>query len=144
MFAIILAVIILALAVVSFCLSHYISKKNYQSPLGMVFFLVGLALLFIFIFPTIDAVDYIDYTINPVARIQEVELKRESYIELLNKYETLSANDLTSSTSYLELYDKICNFNFKVYYAQQHKDNPFMASFLYNPAYVDIEPININ
>ena len=143
MFAIILAIIILALAIVSFCLCHYFFENTYSS-LDILFLILGFVLLIAFIFPAFSAVDYIDYTINPIARVQEVELKRESYIELLNKYEILSMNDLTASTSYQELYEKICEFNSEVYRAQEHKDNIFMASFLYDPAYVDIEPIDIN
>lgn len=88
-----------------------------------------------------NGISYVNYTLNPEAYIANVEDTRESYIILLDKYEKLSEQDITSSSTYSELYKNICNFNHEVYRAQAHAGDNFMAGFLYNPAYSTVDPI---
>lgn len=76
-------------------------------------------------------------------RAEKIEM-RDSYIALLDKYENLSKQDITASNSYLDVYDKIVDFNKEVRLAQTNKDRAFWAEGLfYDPSYINIEPIEL-
>lgn len=76
--------------------------------------------------------------------MEKVEL-RDAYVALLSKYEDLSKQDLTASEVYMDLYDKIINFNVNVRLAQNNKDRAFWTEGLfYNFIYLNFEPIPIN
>ncbi len=70
---------------------------------------------------------------------------RETYVALLSRYENLSKQDLTASEVYLDLYDKIIDFNTDVRLAQNNKNRAFWTEGLfYSSVYLNLEPIPIN
>ena len=76
--------------------------------------------------------------------MEKVEL-RDAYVALLSKYEDLSKQDLTASEVYMDLYDKIIDFNANVRLAQNNKDRAFWTEGLfYSFIYLNFEPIPIN
>ena len=76
-------------------------------------------------------------------RAEKIEM-RDSCVALLDKYDTLTGQDVTASDSYLVIYDKVIKFNKQVRLAQTNKDRAFWTEGLfYDPSYVDIEPIEI-
>lgn len=79
-----------------------------------------------------------------VYHIEKMEL-REAYVALLSKYEDLSKQDLTASKAYLDLYDRIIDFNTDVRLAQNNKNRAFwMEGLFYSSVYLNLEPIPIN
>lgn len=141
MFSIIFPIVLILIGVALIATSIYlISKwdKEFLAAIGMVLGVV----FFVLSIPTVaNGISYISYTLNPRAYTANVEETRESYIILLDKYEKLSEQDITSSSAYSELYKNICDFNHEVYRAQAHAGDNFMAGFLYNPAYSTVDPI---
>lgn len=92
----------------------------------------------------INAGCYLIVNSNIEAYRAEKNEMRDSYIALLDKYENLSKQDITASNSYLDVYDKIVDFNKEVRLAQTNKDRAFWAEGLfYDPSYINIEPIEL-
>lgn len=78
-----------------------------------------------------------------VYRVEKIEM-RDSYVALLDKYDNLVKQDITASDSYLDVYNKIVDFNKEVRLAQANKDRAFWAEGLfYDPSYINIEPIEL-
>ena len=106
-----------------------------------------LAIIFLItgVFFGINAGVYIFIKDNAdVYYMEKVEL-RDAYVALLSKYEDLSKQDLTASKVYMDLYDKIINFNVNVRLAQNNKDRAFWTEGLfYSFIYLNFEPIPIN
>lgn len=106
-----------------------------------------LAIIFLIagVFFGINAGVYIAIKSNAdVYRIEKMEL-RETYVALLSRYENLSKQDLTASEVYLDLYDKIIDFNTDVRLAQNNKNRAFWTEGLfYSSVYLNLEPIPIN
>lgn len=76
-------------------------------------------------------------------RVEKIEM-RDSYIALLDKYENLTKQDITASDSYLDIYNKVVNFNKEVRLAQTNKDRAFWTEGLfYDPSYLYIDPIEL-
>lgn len=143
MFSIIFPIILILIGVVLIATCIYLLsvwEKEFLSVICLIFGVVVLALSI----PTVaNGISYVSYTLNPQAYIANVEDTRESYVILLDKYEKLSEQDITSSPAYSKLYKNICDFNHEVYRAQAHAGDNFMAGFLYNPAYSTVEPISL-
>lgn len=141
MFSIIFStvLILISVALIGTCIFLLLKwSKDFPAAICMV---LGVVVLVLSI-PTVkNGISYIRYTLNPQAYTANVEETRESYIILLDKYEKLSEQDITSSSAYSELYKNICDFNHEVYRAQAHAGDNFMAGFLYNPAYSTVNPI---
>lgn len=97
------------------------------------------------IFFVINAVICLNIHANADAYYAEKTELRNSYIALLERYDALADQDLTASSIYMDLYNKIINFNLNVRQAQNNKNRAFWAEgLLYNPAYLNLEPIPIN
>ena len=141
MFSIIfpIVLILIGVALIATCI-FLLSKwdKDFPAATCMV---LGVVVLALSIPTVVNGVSYVSYTLNPRAYTANVEETRESYIILLDKYEKLSEQDITSSSAYSELYKNICDFNHEVYRTQAHAGDNFMAGFLYNPAYSTVDPI---
>ena len=136
-FPIILILISIALIATCICLLSTWEKEF----LSVICLVLGIVVLAGSIPAVANGISYVSYTLNSEAYIANVEETRESYIILLDKYEKLSEQDITSSSAYSELYKSICDFNHEVYRAQAHAGDNFMAGFLYNPAYSTVDPI---
>lgn len=97
------------------------------------------------IFFVINAVVCLNVHANADAYYAEKIELRNSYIALFERYDTLADQDLTASSVYLDLYDKIINFNLNVRQAQNNKNRAFWTEgLLYNPSYLNLEPIPID
>lgn len=92
-----------------------------------------------------NAITCFDIHVNAYAYYAEKTDLRNSYIVLLKRYNRLAYQDLNASSAYLDLYDKIIDFNLNVRLAQNNKDRAFWAEgLLYNPSYLNLEPIPID
>lgn len=141
MFSIIFPIILIFIGVVLIATCIYLLSKWDKEFLGAICIILGVVVLACSIPAVVNGVSYVSYTLNPQAYTANIEETRESYIILLDKYEKLSEQDITSSSAYSELYKNICDFNHEVYRAQAHAGDNFMAGFLYNPAYSTVNPI---
>lgn len=141
MFSIIfpIVLILIGVALIATCV-YLLSEWDKDFPAAACLAL-GVVVLVCSIPTVVNGVSYVSYTLNPRAYTANVEETRESYIILLDKYEKLSEQDITSSSAYSELYKNICDFNHEAYRAQAHAGDNFMAGFLYNPAYSTVDPI---
>ena len=141
MFSIIfpIVLILIGVALIATCIS--LLSKWGKEFLSVICLVLGGVVLACSIPAVVNGVSYVSYTLNPQAYTANIEETRESYIILLDKYEKLSEQDITSSSAYSELYKNICDFNHEVYRAQAHSGDNFMAGFLYNPAYSTVNPI---
>lgn len=143
MFSIIFPIILVLIGVALIATSIFLLSEGEKEFLAAICLILGVVVLALSIPSVANGISYVNYTLNPEAYIANVEDTRESYIILLDKYEKLSEQDITSSSTYSELYKNICNFNHEVYRAQAHAGDNFMAGFLYNPAYSTVDPISL-
>lgn len=143
MFSIIFPIILVLIGVVLIATCICLLSKGEKEFLSVICLVLGVVVLACSIPTVANGISYVSYTLNSQAYIANVEDTRESYIILLDKYEKLSEQDITSSSTYSELYKNICDFNHEVYRAQAHAGDNFMAGFLYNPAYSTVEPISL-
>lgn len=143
MFSIIFPIILVLIGVALIATSIFLLSEWEKEFLATICLILGVVVLALSIPSVANGISYVNYTLNPEAYIANVEDTRESYIILLDKYEKLSEQDITSSSTYSELYKNICNFNHEVYRAQAHAGDNFMAGFLYNPAYSTVDPISL-
>lgn len=92
-----------------------------------------------------NAITCLDIHVNADAYCAEKTDLRNSYIVLLKRYNRLAYQDLNASSVYLDLYDKIIDFNLNVRRAQNNKNRAFWTEgLLYNPSYLNLEPIPID
>ena len=143
MFSIIFPIILVLIGVVLIATCICLLSKWEKEFLSVICLVLGVVVLACSIPTVANGISYVSYTLNSQAYIANVEDTRESYIILLDKYEKLSEQDITSSSTYSELYKNICDFNHEVYRVQAHAGDNFMAGFLYNPAYSTVEPISL-
>lgn len=141
MFSIIFPIVLILIGVALIATCIYLLSEWDKEFFAAICIILGVVVLACSIPAVVNGVSYVSYTLNPRAYTANVEETRESYIILLDKYEKLSEQDITSSSSYSELYKNICDFNHEVYRAQAHAGDNFMAGFLYNPAYSTVDPI---
>lgn len=141
MFSIIFPIVLILIGVALIATCIYLLSKWDNEFLAVICMVLGVVVLLLSIPAVVNGISYVSYTLNPQAYTVNVEETRESYIILLDKYEKLSEQDITSSSAYSELYKNICDFNYEVYRAQAHAGDNFMAGFLYNPAYSTVDPI---
>lgn len=106
--------------------------------LAAIFFATSIAFI-------TNAITCLDIHVNADAYCAEKADLRNSYIVLLKQYNRLAYQDLNASSAYLDLYDKIIDFNLNVRLAQNNKDRAFWTEgLLYNPSYLNLEPIPID
>lgn len=67
---------------------------------------------------------------------------REVYIDELRHYDEMRDTDVTASSTYLELREKIIDFNFNVDFAKQH-DNIWLRYVIADPAYATVDTIDL-
>ena len=67
---------------------------------------------------------------------------RAMYIDELEKYDEMRDTDVTASSTYLELREKIIDFNYNVDFAKQH-DNIWLRHTITDPAYATVDIIEL-
>ena len=91
---------------------------------------VGIALIF---FIVCGIITQANKQVNYQTKLET----RERYVELYNKYNQLSSNDVTASDSYKDIVNDIIDFNDDIRSAKKWS-NTFMMGIYYNDKYVDI------
>ena len=131
--ALLLCVIVLGL------ISWFLESKFYATGLAIIsLFMAG----FIAIFAIAMGIAYLDNYVVYDAHCYEVAATRAMYIDELEKYDEMRDNDVTASSTYLELREKVIDFNSEIEYANSL--NPFWFAYSwYDPAYLTVEPIEL-
>ena len=131
--ALLLGVIALSL------ISWFLESKFYATGLSIIS--AVMAIIFAF-FVIAMGVTYADNYIAYDAHCYEVAATRAMYIDELEKYDEMRDSDVTASSTYLELREKVIDFNGEIEYAKSL--NPFWFAYSwYDPAYLTVEPIEL-
>lgn len=138
---IVLCVFCLALAVVGFIVSYRMADSDGDVLPMIVLFATVIATVGSIIL--ICTTTYTAITKGATVDMRHVQLEntRNALISLYEKYERLTDTDVTSSTSYYQVYSDITTFNNGVIAAQTYGGQPFWAYVLYDPAYEGIRLI---
>lgn len=106
---------------------------------------VGLAIIMaiIGIVAVINAVDYTDYLLNPEARIEEQIERRAVYVTMLSEIGNLMEQDVTASETYMNIYDKVIDFNHTIRKYEKWGGTWF-EGLLCDPTYKNLEIIPLN
>ena len=84
-----------------------------------------------------NAIDYTDYLLNTEARIEEQVEKRAVYVTMLNEMGNLMEQDVTASETYMDIYNKIMDFN--VYVRRYEKwGGTWAEGILCDPTYNEL------
>ena len=103
----------------------------------MITGVIAVILAFIGVFMGIDYVcDCADYT----ADCYSVAATRAMYIDELEKYDEMRPTDVTASSTYLELREKVIDFNAEIERARD-LESPWLEHVFYEAAYLTVEPI---
>ena len=140
---IVLCIACLAFAVVGTIISYKLQNSNYDSLSIVTLFVTVVATVgTLFLIGTIT---YTAITKGATVDMRHIQLEntRNALVSLYEKYERLTDIDVTSSTSYHQVYSDIINFNNEVIAAQTYGKQPFWAYVLYDPAYEDIRLISL-
>lgn len=140
---IVLCIACLALAVVGYIISYKLINSNYYD-LSMVTLFVAVIATVGTLF-LIGTTTYTAITKGATVDMRHIQLEntRNALVSLYEKYERLTDTDVTSSTSYHQVYSDIIDFNNEVIAAQTYGKQPFWAYVLYDPAYEDIRLISL-
>lgn len=114
-------------------------SKNFEITGALIFSIVCIICLSIGGIGGVNALfKHSDYN----ARCYEVATTRAMLIDELYKYDEMRETDINASSIYLELREKVIEFNKNVIYAKEH-NNIWLNYFYSDPAYatVDIIPL---
>lgn len=139
---IVLCIACLALAVVGFIIYYKLIDSNYDASI-MTLFVAVIATVGTLVLIGITTYTAIIKGATVDMRHIQLENTRNALISVYEKYERLTDTDVTSSTSYYQVYSDIINFNNEVIAAQTYGKQPFWAYVLYDPAYEDIRLISL-
>ena len=134
--------IFVAILVVAFALGFlcWLFLEKFECfALYMITGVIAVILAFIGVFMGVDYVcDCADYT----ADCYSVTTTRAMYIDELEKYDEMRDTDVTASSTYLELREKVIAFNTAIERARS-LESPWLKCVFYEPEYLTIEPIEI-
>ena len=138
-----LCVFCLALTVVGFIVSdRTLDSANDVLSIIVLFATVVVTVSSIILIGT-TAYTAITKGVTVDMRHVQLENTRNALISLYEKYERLTDTDVTSSTSYYQVYSDIITFNNRVIAAQTYNNQPFWAYVLYDPAYEGLRLISL-
>lgn len=113
--------------------------KNFEITGSMILTIICILTLLIGSIGGVDALmEYSSYD----ARCYELSVTRAILIDELYKYDEMRAIDVNASPIYLELKEKVIEFNKNVIYAKEH-DNIWLNYFCSDPAYTTVEIIEL-
>lgn len=115
--------------------------KNFEITGSMILSIICILTLLIGSIGGVDALmEYSSYD----ARCYELGVTRTVLIDELYKYDEMREVDVNASPIYLELKEKVIEFNKNVIYAKEH-DNIWLNYFCSDPAYttVDVIPLEV-
>ena len=87
-------------------------------------------------------IDYVCDTMDYTADCYTVAATRAMYIDELEKYDEMRPTDVTASSTYLELREKVIDFNAEVERAHD-LESPWLKHVFYEAAYLTVEPIEL-
>lgn len=120
-------------------ISWFLESKFYATGLSIISSV--MAVIFAF-FAIVLGVTYVDNYTAYDSHCYEVAATRAMYIDELEKYDEMRDSDVTASSTYLELREKVIDFNGEIEYAKSL--NPFWFAYSwYDPAYLTVEPIEL-
>ena len=120
-------------------ISWFLESKFYATGPSIIFSVLAVILAFFVIGLGVTYVD--NYTAYD-SHCYEVAATRAMYIDELEKYDEMRDSDVTASSTYLELREKVIDFNGEIEYANSL--NPFWFAYSwYDPAYLTVEPIEL-
>ena len=85
-------------------------------------------------------IDYVCDAMDYTADCYAVAATRAMYIDELEKYDEMRDTDVTASSTYLELREKVIDFNAEVERARD-LESPWLKHVFYEAAYLTVEPI---
>lgn len=115
--------------------------KNFEVTGSMILAIICVLALLVGSIGGVNAlVKYSSYD----ARCYEIATTRAILVDELYKYDEMRAIDVNASPIYLELKEKVIEFNKNVIYAKEH-DNIWLNYFCSDPAYttVDVIPLEV-
>ena len=120
-------------------ISWFFESKFYATGPSIIFSVMAVILAF---FVIVLGVTYVDNYTAYDSHCYEVAATRAMYIDELKKYDEMRDSDVTASSTYLELREKVIDFNGEIEYAKSL--NPFWFAYSwYDPAYLTVEPIEL-
>ena len=87
-------------------------------------------------------IDYVCDAMDYTADCYTVAATRAMYIDELEKYDEMRPTDVTASSTYLELREKVIDFNAEIERARD-LESPWLKHVFYEAAYLTVEPIEI-
>ena len=120
-------------------ISWFLESKFYATGPSIIFSVLAVILAF---FVIVLGVTYVDNYTAYDSHCYEVAATRAMYVDELEKYDEMRDSDVTASSTYLELREKVIDFNGEIKYANSL--NPFWFAYSwYDPAYLTVEPIEL-
>ena len=113
--------------------------KNFEITGSMILAIICILTLLVGGIGGVDALmEYSSYD----ARCYELGVTRAILADELYKYDEMRATDVNASPIYLELKEKVIEFNKNVIYAKEH-DNIWLNYFCSDPAYTTVDVIEL-
>ena len=132
-------IVVLFVAIAFGFLGWLFLERAESLSLSLITSMIALILVCASIFMGVDYVcDCANYTANCYA----VAATRVMYIDELEKYDEMRDTDVTASSTYLELNEKIIEFNTAIEQAR-NLESPWLKCIFYEPEYLTVEPIEI-
>ena len=120
-------------------ISWFLESKFYATGLSIISAVMTVVLAIIAI---AMGITYLDNYVAYDSHCYEVAATRAMYVDELKKYDEMRDSDVTASSTYLELREKVIDFNGEIEYAKSL--NPFWFAYSwYDPAYLTVEPIEL-
>jgi hypothetical protein len=115
-------------------------SKNFEITGSMILTIVCIICLLIGGIGGVNAL--FDYSAHD-AHCYEIATTRAVLIDELYKYDEMREVDVNASPIYLELKEKVIDFNKNVLYAKEH-NNIWLNYFCSNPAYTTVDVIELD
>lgn len=131
--------IILAISLILFISANIVSEKTYNTALPMILSLIAVIALMV---GGINTVCFINNTVSYEADRTMIASTRAVYEDELEKYDKMRDTDITASSTYLELREKIIDFNHNVDFAKSH-NNIWLRNAWFNAAYLTVDTIDL-
>lgn len=139
----IIAVVVAIVAIACFLLFAW-ALDNDCNLLAFPSFGVGVVSAIVGVVLVINAICWTTCVANIEAYRADVATRGIVYEELARDYEqTLMPQDVTASSAYIDLYNKILSYNKEVRKAEKWKDTWWAEGLLYDPSYTEAEIIPI-
>ena len=132
-------VVVLVVALIFGILTHLILENHDNFALYMIACFVAVVLLII---GMVQGINFFSGLLSYEADCAAYATTREIYIDELRHYDEMRDTDVTASSTYLELREKIIDFNYNVEFAKQH-DNIWFRHAITDPAYTTVDTIDL-